>query len=535
MGIYTDYGRHVKAREFRNYCNSEGGLWFAFSFGSYDWEKNPQNMPKAPPCGTRQLEDIKKEDEEEVTPPLKPEIIDTCPCGCGCLMFYNGEHKNNKYKTYPYTKTVEQVNDKEGVITYVSMYDHLFEIMTLRKYEAETTDTGDVVLGPFYKLNEEGKFVLLNVVDDEDVFVGQSNASTRILRLGVFPDNRAEGILTIGNIEGSRIKVDPLNDASFIEKSEGLDWDSIYCVSRTLNKIALETSITESPEEGTFNNEDEEGEGEEEEVEKQLSSEYSDIKARRFSNAFLEQNDGDGNITYSFINLPRTELETKRDYPLFPTSYESDISASESSEYVNRNLPLYTKKEDGVIKYYSDKDCTRIIIEPDKEKDPEGYRDFQLRKFRWVYSGSDNPFGYLGMVRGSAVLVQKSDKDALDSFYYGDTYWRLAKDDEYPTYVLLRVNINPNTFCTQYSIDCALKVQHIGVFHMKHEMKSSFYRAENSVFQTKHLTEEDVERIEGSGRNIIWQDNLEFLLNDYMIGSERVRNQIDRYGYVIGF
>ena len=38
MGIYTDYGRFQKAREFKDYCNSGAGIWFAFALGSPRWD-----------------------------------------------------------------------------------------------------------------------------------------------------------------------------------------------------------------------------------------------------------------------------------------------------------------------------------------------------------------------------------------------------------------------------------------------------------------------------------------------------------------
>lgn len=38
MGIYTDYGRFLKARQFKEYCNSGAGLWFSFSMGSQRWD-----------------------------------------------------------------------------------------------------------------------------------------------------------------------------------------------------------------------------------------------------------------------------------------------------------------------------------------------------------------------------------------------------------------------------------------------------------------------------------------------------------------
>ena len=39
MGIYSDYGRFMKARQFKTYCNSGAGIWFAFSIGSERWDQ----------------------------------------------------------------------------------------------------------------------------------------------------------------------------------------------------------------------------------------------------------------------------------------------------------------------------------------------------------------------------------------------------------------------------------------------------------------------------------------------------------------
>ena len=43
MGIYTDYGRFVKAKQFKKYCESEGGIWFLFSMGSPRWDVSYQD------------------------------------------------------------------------------------------------------------------------------------------------------------------------------------------------------------------------------------------------------------------------------------------------------------------------------------------------------------------------------------------------------------------------------------------------------------------------------------------------------------
>ena len=38
MGIYTDYGRYMKARQFRNWAMSGAGIWFGFGIGSPRWD-----------------------------------------------------------------------------------------------------------------------------------------------------------------------------------------------------------------------------------------------------------------------------------------------------------------------------------------------------------------------------------------------------------------------------------------------------------------------------------------------------------------
>ena len=96
MGIFTDYGRYVKAREFKKFCNSGGGIWFAFGAGGHQW--NTENIPKAPPCNSRQLSDQNNPDSESPdgsgTPGIEPippsgstnPKYRPCPCGCGCMI-----------------------------------------------------------------------------------------------------------------------------------------------------------------------------------------------------------------------------------------------------------------------------------------------------------------------------------------------------------------------------------------------------------------------------------------------------------------
>ena len=38
MGIYSDYGRFMKARQFKEWCTSGAGIWFGFGLGSPRWD-----------------------------------------------------------------------------------------------------------------------------------------------------------------------------------------------------------------------------------------------------------------------------------------------------------------------------------------------------------------------------------------------------------------------------------------------------------------------------------------------------------------
>lgn len=53
MGIYTDYGRFMKARQFKEWCNSGAGIWFGFGLGSPEWDNiitdDGRGRPNVPP------------------------------------------------------------------------------------------------------------------------------------------------------------------------------------------------------------------------------------------------------------------------------------------------------------------------------------------------------------------------------------------------------------------------------------------------------------------------------------------------------
>ena len=64
---------------------------------------------------------------------------------------------------------------------------------------------------------------------------------------------------------------------------------------------------------------------------------------------------------------------------------------------------------------------------------------------------------------------------------------------------------------------------------MKDAASVDVMRAEDYVFDVGQAVPD------GTGKSVIDQKNLEMMMNDYMISAERVANQIDRYGYIIGF
>ena len=57
MGIYTEYGRFVKARQFKEWCNAGAGIWFGFGIGSPEWDNiitdnsitDSRDRPNTPP------------------------------------------------------------------------------------------------------------------------------------------------------------------------------------------------------------------------------------------------------------------------------------------------------------------------------------------------------------------------------------------------------------------------------------------------------------------------------------------------------
>jgi hypothetical protein len=100
----------------------------------------------------------------------------------------------------------------------------------------------------------------------------------------------------------------------------------------------------------------------------------------------------------------------------------------------------------------------------------------------------------------------------------------------FPTYVIVRANLNPFSISKYPEVDRAFIIKQVCVYHMKeNSYGTDVLRSEDYVFDVGQAVPSE------AASNVIKQDNLEFIMNDYMVSADRVPNQIDRYGYIIGF
>jgi hypothetical protein len=227
--------------------------------------------------------------------------------------------------------------------------------------------------------------------------------------------------------------------------------------------------------------------------------------------------------------MPLTDMERDRNYPIFPVCYLDDLNDTEN----DYNKPLY--EVDGI--YYSKRTVMATdIVYSDPVAVPEAndidlYKAFQRRRHRWILSGWYNAFNFLTMIKGSAELVCEAEKEEADTFLYGGRFWRLATDDMFPTYVLVRANLNPFDISRYPEVDRAFIIKQVCVYHMKENTYGTdVLRSEEYVLDVGQAVPEDTKK-----QGVITKENLEFIMNDYMISSNRVPNQIDRFGYIIGF
>lgn len=147
-----------------------------------------------------------------------------------------------------------------------------------------------------------------------------------------------------------------------------------------------------------------------------------------------------------------------------------------------------------------------------------------------------NPLGHLGFFRGSATLIRevRAGESVIEigSFNYGNRVWTKAAPSDYGTYVLVQSNVPPKGFSLNPLIDMGIQVRQVTVWrfndHLSDLCDGVFsYRSSSHVFDLSSAGT-------SSGDTKAIRD-MEFLLNDYTVSTTRVQNQIDRYGYVIGF
>ena len=612
MGIFTDYGRYVKAREFKKFCNSGGGVWFAFGAGGHQW--NTENIPKAPPCNSRQLSDQNNPGSESPdgsgTPGIEPippsgstnPKYRPCPCGCGCMiespvvtwgtedgdwhdiptfeytlpvmmiltttrtepmvkylsehplcMQLNPEGKAELYFAYDndrdplFVSSDTRISARQILKAYHDQYDSNAYAMVFRDYfltngkaEGDSTE--------YYATRSAGK------PEDDDTEKGlcfdlsglrhsliqfATVAENTNQRLSEKPDSK-KPVLNPDGTQKTEARLDEFGN--IVLDSNGLpiydpvwtDWSEAELLARRTARyhelkaqpFLVLTDYVRDRSNDRRNRPTTEDESSGSTVgtgNKPISTEYSDIyedrEAARYLNGYTADNKPYG--------MPLTDMERDRNYPIFPVAYLDDLNSTDEDYnkplFVNNGVYYNTRSVTSDGYTYSDE--VQVPLITDKEK----YAAFQRRRHRWILSGWYNAFNFLTFVHGTAELVCEAEKEAADTFLYGGRFWRLATDDMFPTYVLLRVNLNPFAISKYPEVDRSFIVKQIAIYHMKDAASVDVMRAEDYVFDVGQAVPD------GTGKSVIDQKNLEMMMNDYMISAERVANQIDRYGYIIGF
>lgn len=235
-----------------------------------------------------------------------------------------------------------------------------------------------------------------------------------------------------------------------------------------------------------------------------------------------------------------TNASTK--VPLFPVIYNNatfqfEIASGAGYVGVTSYKDAYiTKTGSEYILHYQGND-TSIKI-PSATYNPKEFVYFCELFIRGT-ARADNCFGLLGMVKGDACLVKdigNSSTGAINEFYYGDRYWKVVDDSdadsEMPCHVLLSASIEPKMLCDDAEVDLGMIARQVAIYHKKTSALSSVvYKPKDYVF--------DFGQASGTGTSVLnfreSNPEFEFILNDYIKGSSRRENQVDRYGYVVGF
>lgn len=604
MGIFTDYGRYVKAREFKKFCNSGGGLWFAFGTGGKAWTQ--LDMPKAPPCNDRQNSQQNQDDtptDEDSTVPsgsVQPKYR-PCPCGCGCMVevpvttWGTEEGDWIDIPKFAYTLPVMMIlstNRTEASSTYLSEHPMCMQLNPDGKaeiyfaydsardplYVSENTRiSAREILKAYHDNYDAGAYAI--VFRDYYLTNGSEDGSTAeipaTLSASLAEDDSTEkgfcmdlsglrhGLIqwtTVSSQEDPRMNEKPgskrvvLNDdgtpktvarldalGNIVLDADGLpvydtvyeDWtptelydrkQARYNAQKAQPFLVLSDLVrarsNDRRNKPTTESETSGSTGGTTSKPTDYGSAYEDLKASRYLNGF--------DLTGAPYPMPLTDMERDRNYPIFPVSYLDDLNDTSDGNakplyevggnYYEKRTVLSTEVE------YSDE------VAVPESSDIEEFKAFQRRRHRWCLSRWYNAFGFLTMVKGSAELVCEAEKEEADTFLYGGRYWRLATDDMFPTYVIVRTNLNPFSISKYPEVDRSFLIKQVCVYHMKeNSYGTDVLRSEDYVFDVGQAVPSE------ATSKVIKQDNLEFIMNDYMVSADRVPNQIDRYGYIIGF
>lgn len=191
-----------------------------------------------------------------------------------------------------------------------------------------------------------------------------------------------------------------------------------------------------------------------------------------------------------------------------------------------------------------------------------------------IENGLDNPVGLLGMVRGDVSFVkdiggEENYTGDINQFWYGDRYWEIVEpasllvsdgvpQTEYPHHLLISATVNPLQLCSNLAIDSYITPRQLAIYHKVHnntgdernrtlncypvsEYCFNFGQPLPDITSVKESKILDLNiqcEFEGSpapANTKLSNEEFEFILHDYIKGTMKAKNQVDRFGYIVGF
>lgn len=155
----------------------------------------------------------------------------------------------------------------------------------------------------------------------------------------------------------------------------------------------------------------------------------------------------------------------------------------------------------------------------------------------WNLDGYE-PKGLLGFLRAYVSYVspyREGMDDSLGTFLYGGSKWVYVEESSFPTNVFVSALIPfpGQSFISDYDIDIGLKVRQISVFRCPDRLVSNFEGQNLLRYDQSSIFEE----VPSAPVSLVDPPHFYsgMLINDYVLTQPRVMNQVDRFGYLIGF